>query len=345
MTSAFVTEHPWKDEELEGSSVTNQDTLSFLRKERQGARYLAIKTKRRKRVVVTRSPSQKRKLLPKLSSTPQINKTSPTSSSKSSSKKTVVPPLTTEEELPHTRTRQRHLLKLVEKKRPSLPERVLYSDYFGTRPLSSVDTLGYVVNTKVETKRIATFCGLSLERLRIRDSETLDDEGFKNLSENKKIVSLILENCPSLTSVSLDISRRSHSLLNELHLDGCDGVDNEGIGLVISSLRRLETLVIRGNPRISDLGMKKIGERNRKYKPIRDLTLCDLPKVTDKGMLAMLRGTTRLERLSLIFLRHVTDLSFMGLVSAVGAPACPKLRHIVVNDLMGLTASGVQWTM
>ena len=111
----------------------------------------------------------------------------------------------------------------------------------------------------------------------------------------------------------------------------------------MSSLRRLETLLIRGNPRISDLGMKKLGERPRKYKPIRDLTLCDLPKVTDKGILAMLRGMTRLERLSLIFLRHVTDLSFMGLVSAVGAPACPKLRHIVANDLTGLTASGVQW--
>lgn len=109
LTSAFVTEHPWKDDDME-ASMTNQDTLSFLRKERQGARYLAIKTKRRKRVVVTRSPSQKRKLLPKLSNTPQINKTSPTSSSKSI-KKAVVPPLTTDEELPHTRTRQKHLLK------------------------------------------------------------------------------------------------------------------------------------------------------------------------------------------------------------------------------------------
>ena len=129
LTSAFVTEHPWKDEDMESS--LDQRSLTFLKKERQGARYLAIKTKRRKRVVVTGgSPSQKRKLLPKLSATPQISKKSP-HTSKSKKAKSELLPLSREEELPHTRTRQKHLLKPVEKHRPSLPDRLLYSDYFG----------------------------------------------------------------------------------------------------------------------------------------------------------------------------------------------------------------------
>jgi hypothetical protein len=221
LQSAFVTEHPWKDDDDDEMTKT-----SYLRKERQGARYLATTKRRRKRVVLSSPPSQKRKMLPRIKSKPKIKPRVP-------QQHKLLPPI--EDQLPHTRTRQKHLLNPVEKNRSSLPERLLYSDYFGTRPFSSVDTLGYAVNSKAETRKIAKICGRTLERLRLRDSESLDDEGFKHLAENKKLVSLILENCPSLTSTSLDISRRSHSLLKELHLDGCDGLDDEGIGLVVRS--------------------------------------------------------------------------------------------------------------
>lgn len=356
---AFVTEHPWVDDETSNPHSTTLE--SFLTREKQGAKYVAAKQSRRKykknqtsklpRIQVvtnrtkpeTKTRSREKRWTPvRADSMRHSKRTISSMDSKTQSPKrvTCVDTVVTSP-LSRTLTRQRLALRPSDKHATPFPARLMYKDYFATIPVDEIDTLGWRISA-TEMKRFARTLPC-VKRFRVRGVEHLTDEMLEHISRCDRIEQLVLENCPKITTSGIDSLRRTLCRIRHITLSACDGVDDRGYGLIVRSLRKLESLTIRGSPRLTDLGMKDMGSRPRKYDAVRRLVLEDCPLVTDKGMLALLRGFGGLREISLISLPRVSDLGLMGLVSAIGKPVCQDLSRFSAVDLPGLTDSGVSW--
>jgi hypothetical protein len=167
-----------------------------------------------------------------------------------------------------------------------------------------------------------------LERLDLRDSSALMDQGVLWLSRLKKMQHLSLRRCSSITSITDEGLRGLSGLVNLQHLDltGCNKITDEGLrGL--SGLVNLQHLNLSDCNKITDEGLRGLsGLVNLQH-----LSLQRCNKITDEGLRG-LSGLVNLQHLSLQRCNKITDEGLRGLSGLV------NLQHL---DLEGI--SRVDW--
>jgi hypothetical protein len=221
------------------------------------------------------------------------------------------------------------------------PERLHHVDYLQQHPVSSFRfgdwfcndaTLRRVVEYNRDTTEVAVRNG----------RETLSEDGIALLAELPKLQVIDIPDCPGFTEASVRLIIKCVPGLVQLNLSNCELVDDAVVAQLALNARQLRQLSLRNCTRVSDMGFKTFGERPPHYQTIADLDLSGCSRLTDKGLLALLRGTRGLAKLALAGLRQLTDLGLMGFTSATGSGTNPALRELDLSGTL-VDASGFAW--
>jgi hypothetical protein len=172
--------------------------------------------------------------------------------------------------------------------------------------------------------------------------EHVSEAAVSALAALGKLEVLSIPDCRGFTEASIKAIIKRVPNLSRLNLSGCELVDDGALAVLALKARQLQHLSLRGCRLITDMGFKTLGERPPAYKPLLELDLSGCTGLTDKGLLALLRGTRHLVKLSLAGLTGLSDLGMMGFTSAMGSGTNPGLESL---DLSGtrLDAAGFAW--
>ncbi|XP_028787000.1 uncharacterized protein LOC114742937 isoform X2 [Neltuma alba] len=160
----------------------------------------------------------------------------------------------------------------------------------------------------------------------------LSDEGLHTLvSSAPALRSINLSQCSLLTSTSLYILADSlGSLLRELYLDDCQGIDAAQIVPALMKLEHLEVLSVAGIQTICDDFIKDyIIARGHNMK---ELVLKDCVKLTDLSIKVIAEHCPQLCALDLMNLTKLTDSSMVYLTNGCQALRMLKLRCNAFSD-------------
>jgi hypothetical protein len=172
--------------------------------------------------------------------------------------------------------------------------------------------------------------------------EHISEAAISALAALSKLEVLDIPDCRGFTEASIKAVIKRVPNLTRLNLSGCELVDDGALTVLALKTRQLQHLSLHGCRLITDMGFKTLGERPPVYKPLLELDLSGCTGLTDKGLLALLRGTRHLVKLSLAGLTGLSDLGMMGFTSATGSGTNPGLESL---DLSGtrLDAAGFAW--
>ncbi|KAG5006276.1 hypothetical protein JHK82_024244 [Glycine max] len=143
--------------------------------------------------------------------------------------------------------------------------------------------------------------------------------------------SINLSQCSLLTSASIYIlAESSKSLLKELHLDDCQGIDAALILPALIELEHLEVLSVAGIQIVCDEFVKNyIVARGQNMK---ELVLKDCINLTNASIKAIVEHCPRLSVLDLMNLHKLTDLSIGHLTNGCCALHTLKLCRNPFSD-------------
>lgn len=160
----------------------------------------------------------------------------------------------------------------------------------------------------------------------------LSDGGLRALvSSTPTLRSINLSQCSLLTSVSLHILAESlKSLLKELYLDHCLGIDAALIVPALMELENLEVLSVAGIPTVCDTFVKDyIVARGHNMK---ELILKDCVNLTDASIKVVAEHCPGICRLDLMNVCKLTDLSMGYLTNGCRALNTLKLCRNTFSD-------------
>ncbi|KAL6905992.1 hypothetical protein ACP4OV_003593 [Aristida adscensionis] len=194
-----------------------------------------------------------------------------------------------------------------------------------------------------------------LEELDLTDND-LDDEGLKALTGCSKLSSLkvgiclrisdeglshIGKSCPELRDIDLYRSggisddgvtqlAQGCPMLESINLSYCTGITDRSL-ISLSKCAKLNTLEIRGCPKVSSSGISEIAVGCRLLSKL-DIKKCF--EINDLGMLYLSQFSHSLRQINLSYC-SVTDIGLLSLSSICG------LQNITIVHLAGITPNGL----
>lgn len=224
-----------------------------------------------------------------------------------------------------------------------LPERLQFLDFLQKHRISKFghEFEHWFFNDEVLTRIVLS--NPETNELVVRNGrQHLSEAAVANLGNLSKLEVLDIPDCRGFTRESVNsIIRRVPSLMR-LNLTNCELVDDEVLSVLALKARQLQFLSVAQCHRITDMGFKTLGERPTTFKPLLELDVGRCKGLTDKGLLALLRGTRNLVKLSLAGLTNLTDLGMMGFTSAAGNGTNPALVSLDLSGTL-VDASGFAW--
>ncbi|KAJ1264461.1 hypothetical protein BS78_08G002500 [Paspalum vaginatum] len=194
-----------------------------------------------------------------------------------------------------------------------------------------------------------------LEELDLTDSD-LDDEGLKSLASCSKLSSLKIGICLRISDAGLTHIGKSCPKLQGIDLYRCGGISDDGIIQIgqgcpmlesinlsycteitnrslisLSKCAKLNTLEIRGCPRVSSTGLSEIAMGCRLLSKL-DVKKCF--EINDVGMLYLSQFSHSLHQINLSYC-SVTDIGLLSLSSICG------LQNMTIVHLAGITPNGL----
>ncbi|WVZ54892.1 hypothetical protein U9M48_005632 [Paspalum notatum var. saurae] len=194
-----------------------------------------------------------------------------------------------------------------------------------------------------------------LEELDLTDSD-LDDEGLKALAGCSKLSSLKIGICLRISDEGLTHIGKSCPKLRDIDLYRCGGIRDDGIVqialgcpmlesinlsycteitdrslMALSKCGKLNTLEIRGCPRVSSTGLSEIAMGCRLLSKL-DIKKCF--EINDVAMLYLSQFSHSLRQINLSYC-SVTDIGLLSLSSICG------LQNMTIVHLSGITPNGL----
>ncbi|KAJ8551153.1 hypothetical protein K7X08_000523 [Anisodus acutangulus] len=143
-----------------------------------------------------------------------------------------------------------------------------------------------------------------------------------------------------LSDMSLVVIGHYDITMTDITLIGFQNINERGFwvmgnGQGLQKLRSLAIIVCKG---VTDLGLQALGKGCPK---LRLFCLRECIVLSDNGLVAFAKGSGALENLQLEELDMITQSRIYGdLLNCVGR-LCPKLTHLKLNDLVGITNEGL----
>ncbi|XP_025827453.1 F-box/LRR-repeat protein 3-like isoform X3 [Panicum hallii] len=194
-----------------------------------------------------------------------------------------------------------------------------------------------------------------LEELDLTDSD-LDDEGLKALAGCSNLSSLKIGICLRISDEGLTHIGKSCPKLGDIDLYRCGGISDDGVIQIaqgspmlesinlsycteitdrslmsLSKCTKLNTLEIRGCPRVSSAGLSEIAMGCRLLSKL-DIKKCF--EINDVGMLYLSQFSHSLRQINLSYC-SVTDIGLLSLSSICG------LQNMTIVHLAGITPNGL----
>ncbi|ONM20096.1 F-box/LRR-repeat protein 3 [Zea mays] len=198
-----------------------------------------------------------------------------------------------------------------------------------------------------------------LEELDLTDSD-LDDEGLKALARCSELSSLKIGICLKISDEGLTHIGRSCPKLREIDLYRCGGLSDDGIIQIaqscpmlesinlsycteitdrslisLSKCSKLNTLEIRGCPRVSSIGLSETAMGCRLLSKL-DIKKCF--GINDAGMLYLSQFSHSLRQINLSYC-SVTDIGLLSLSCISG------LQNMTIVHVAGITPNGLAATL
>ncbi|KAG2614519.1 F-box/LRR-repeat protein 3-like isoform X1 [Panicum virgatum] len=194
-----------------------------------------------------------------------------------------------------------------------------------------------------------------LEELDLTDSD-LDDEGLKALAGCSNLSSLKIGICLRISDEGLTYIGKSCPKLRDIDLYRCGGISDDGVIQIaqgspmlasinlsycieitdrslmsLSKCTKLNTLEIRGCPKVSSAGLSEIAMGCRLLSKL-DIKKCF--QINDVGMLYLSQFSHCLRQINLSYC-SVTDIGLLSLSSICG------LQNMTIVHLAGITPNGL----
>ncbi|CAO2147398.1 unnamed protein product [Urochloa humidicola] len=194
-----------------------------------------------------------------------------------------------------------------------------------------------------------------LEELDLTDSD-LDDEGLKAVARCSNLSSLKIGICLRISDEGLTHIGKSCPKLRDIDLYRCGGISDDGVIQIaqgcpmlesinlsycteitdrslmsLSKCTKLNTLEIRGCPRVSSAGLSEIAMGCRLLSKL-DIKKCF--EINDVGMLYLSQFSHCLRQINLSYC-SVTDIGLLSLSSICG------LQNMTIVHLAGITPNGL----
>lgn len=213
----------------------------------------------------------------------------------------------------------------------------MFLDFCEFRPIEKLEFIEWTFDDEVARILGDVKHGVKILILSGLNCGQVTDNGLKLLDSCKAIETFRLLSLPLVTSVGLNYFRKTHAALCVLEINDCPNIQDDDMKVIVTSFKRLHTLILRNLPQLSDFGVKAIGKRSKQFDEIKHLVIDRCKKVGDSGILAMLGGQLRgLTVLELLGLPKLTDLWFMSLQTAVGTP---QLRNLTTLSIPGMSVT------
>ncbi|TVU51560.1 hypothetical protein EJB05_02995, partial [Eragrostis curvula] len=194
-----------------------------------------------------------------------------------------------------------------------------------------------------------------LEELDLTDND-LDDEGLKAIARCSKLSSLKVGICLKISDEGLTHIGKACPELRDIDLYRCGGISDDGVTqlaqgcpkleainlsyctditdrslMALSKCAKLNTLEIRGCPRVSSCGISEVAMGCRLLSKL-DIKKCF--EINDVGMLYISQFSHSLRQINLSYC-SVTDIGLLSLSSICG------LQNMTIIHLAGITPNGL----
>ncbi|KAL4339725.1 hypothetical protein GQ457_08G004160 [Hibiscus cannabinus] len=215
--------------------------------------------------------------------------------------------------------------------------------------------------TSVGLRAISRGCP-SLRVLSLWNLSSVGDEGMCEIANGcHRLEKIDLCHCPAIMDKSLLALAKGCPSLKDLTIEGCANIGNEGLQAVARSCPNLKSISIKNCPLVGDQGIAsmlssasctltkvKLQALNitdvslavigHYGKAVTDLSLTNLPNVSEKGFWVMGNGhgLQKLKSFTVTSCRGITDLG----LDAV-AKGCPNLKQLCLHKCAFLSDNGL----
>jgi hypothetical protein len=195
--------------------------------------------------------------------------------------------------------------------------------------LKSLESLKLIGRRDASDEDLRHLAGLTgLKSLSIAGASQITDKGVAHLANLPDLKRLSLHWPGTVTDASMKLLGE-HKTLEALHLWGAGRITDAGCEF-LSNSKTLSELTLSHGQEITVKGLASLG----KLAGLRDIQL-GLLSIDDRGLVE-LGKMSRLERLSLIYMKEITDAGVQGLKEL------KKLRHFYVRDCPMITDKGIE---
>ncbi|PWA76458.1 F-box domain, cyclin-like protein [Artemisia annua] len=205
----------------------------------------------------------------------------------------------------------------------------------GCKGLESVRLGGFSKVSDAGFTSIFNAC-LKLKKFEIQNAFLLTDLTFQDVSKvPRSLVEVKLVSCSSITSEAVS-ELATCSLLEVLDLLGCRSVADS----CLNNVSRLDLLTCLnlGGADVTDVGMKVLGTGNA---PIACLSLRGCKRVTDKGIMFLLRSEGKISKnLSSLDLGHMPGITDNAIATI--ADVCAGLTELFIRNCFHVTDASVK---
>ncbi|GJU37147.1 F-box domain, cyclin-like protein [Tanacetum coccineum] len=205
----------------------------------------------------------------------------------------------------------------------------------GCKGLESVRLGGFSKVSDAGFTSIFNAC-LNLKKFEIQNAFLLTDLTFQDVSKvPRSLVEVKLVSCSSITSEAVS-ELATCSLLEVLDLLGCRSVADS----CLNNVSRLDLLTCLnlGGADVTDVGMTVLGTGNA---PIACLSLRGCKRVTDKGIMFLLRSEGKISKnLSSLDLGHMPGITDNAIATI--ADVCAGLTELCIRNCFHVTDASVK---